>query len=49
MKTRDPHPLGIAWVTLVFLSLPVLLLFPTYRVEAVWLRVPLVAAVSRAA
>ena len=46
MKTRDAHPLGIAWVTLVFLSLPVVLFFFDYGLRSVWLRIPLVAGIS---
>jgi glycosyl-4,4'-diaponeurosporenoate acyltransferase len=46
MKTQDAHPLGIAWVTLVFVSLPAVLLFFDYGVRSVWLRVPLMAGIS---
>ncbi len=46
LKTRDAHPLGIAWVTLVFLSVPALLFFFDYESQEIWLRLPLVAAVS---
>ncbi len=46
MKTRDAHPLGIAWVTLVFLSVPAILFFFDYGLRSLWLRIPLLAGIS---
>lgn len=46
MKTEDAHPLGIAWVTLVFLSIPILFYFGDYGLENSWLRSVMVAGAS---
>ncbi len=46
MKTKEAHPLGIAWVTLVFLSLPTALFFGDYSSDSWSLHLILVGVVS---
>ena len=46
MKTKEAHPLGIVFVTLIFLSIPVALFFGNYHLENLALHMILVGAVS---
>lgn len=46
MKTTDAHPLGVAWVTFLFLSIPVVLLFGDYGARDPWVRALITGAVS---
>jgi hypothetical protein len=46
MRMKDPHPLGVVWVTFVFTALPVVLILGDYGLANVWLRHALVAVVA---
>lgn len=46
MKTSGANPIGVLWVTFVFLSLPVALYFGAYQLESRLLRISVVGVAS---